>query len=476
MKKYLTALLALLLMLQAYPCFTEEPASTPAPVIVSEEAEELNIKAITKYGITIYADVSEDSKVLARTSKGEKITILEFSNKDWVKVKIRYWTGYVLRKHVFGSGITGEEPDVGRTPEPMSDFVCEPSKVEIIPTGIAIGESDTNEVRYNAKARGDIAIRQAPQARAKVVGNVKKGKGINVLAYGDEWCKVQTMNGRITGYCQTKSVYHYHSLDRFKWDIPWHDTYVLNGWAEVTQKFHITDTKNSYKGQDLQRGNILFCNQMEDGTYRTLLRRDWVTIDGDSIIYHPLTPWREAKAGDIIGGYTLFFGLTQGGVYYPHRIANIGTAMSRMNGTEIPSGGLYKFYKNIGPVTTGGGYLEAGITGGSGHGIGGGVCHTSTLMYNVALSLPFFIVEREPHTRDGMTYVPLEFDATVGAYSDFRFINTLPYGVRMLGCYDKKSGIITIRLQCMETVDPEILADWDGSQIQIADRSDPRNK
>ena len=116
---------------------------------------------------------------------------------------------------------------------------------------------------------------------------------------------------------------------------------------------------------------------------------------------------------------------------------------------------------------SGKGYEVAGITGGAGSGIGGGICHTSTLMYQAALSLPFQITEREPHTDNGTNYAPLEFDATVGVYSDLRFINTLPYDVKMEAKLYPETGAITVMFICMETVDPEILADWDGSALDI---------
>ena len=88
-------------------------------------------------------------------------------------------------------------------------------------------------------------------------------------------------------------------------------------------------------------------------------------------------------------------------------------------------------------------------------------------MYQAALSLPFQITEREPHTDNGTTYAPLEFDATVGIYSDLRFINTLPYDVKLEAKRYPETGAITVMFVCMETVDPEILASWDGSALDI---------
>ena len=124
--------------------------------------------------------------------------------------------------------------------------------------------------------------------------------------------------------------------------------------------------------------------------------------------------------------------------------------------------GGYALKEHLKAYLEGKGYQVAGITGGAGSGTGGGICHTSTLMYQAALSLPFLITEREPHTDDGTTYAPLEFDATVGVYSDLRFINTLPYDVKMEALTFPETGAITVRFVCMETLDPQVLAHWNG--------------
>ena len=72
-------------------------------------------------------------------------------------------------------------------------------------------------------------------------------------------------------------------------------------------------------------------------TVETLLRRDLCPLMRRKVEYHALTPWREAKAGDVIGGYTQFYGDKQGSPYYVNRKRNIKLAMSLMDQTVIPA-------------------------------------------------------------------------------------------------------------------------------------------
>lgn len=63
-------------------------------------------------------------------------------------------------------------------------------------------------------------------------------------------------------------------------------------------------------------------------------------------------------------------------------------------------------------------------------GYGGGVCQVTTTLYNAALTLPLQIEEWALHSKQGAVYVPQFFDAAVGSYSDFTFVNLLPCGGR----------------------------------------------
>lgn len=445
MKRIVTFLLAWMFLIGLLPA--------------SFAAEEVSDPAVAKAQFNIRKEADTNAEIVANVGIGEKLTVIGYEGDEWCLVKHGNWTGYAkrswLRISTAKSDRNAELAAAGITP------------AQVIASGQDVGQGDPNEIRYLAKALRKFTIREAPSNEARRLEEIARGKELRVLAYGDDWCHVQTKNGRVTGYAPTDKLYHFHSLNRFKWEVPGYDSYRMTGYVVMRKDLHITDSKNLYKGNDLHVGNIIYARQLEDGTVETLLRRDWVKLDADAISYYPLVDWRKAKAGDIIGGYTQFFGQGQGGVYYANRKRNIGIAIKKLNETVITPGEEFRYNPCIGPLSTGNGYVLGGVVGGKGNGIGGGVCHASTMMYQAALSLPFFISEREPHTKDGVIYAPLEFDATVGAYSDFRFYNTLPYSVRLHTSIDKKAGIITVQFECVDTVDEAKLATWDGSELNI---------
>ena len=77
-----------------------------------------------------------------------------------------------------------------------------------------------------------------------------------------------------------------------------------------------------------------------------------------------------------------------------------------------------------------------------GFGYGGGVCQVTTTLYNAALTLPLQIEEWALHSKQGAVYVPQFFDAAVGSYSDFTFVNLLPYGVQIHA--SAQNGVLTV--------------------------------
>ena len=359
-----------------------------------------------------------------------------------------------------------------KTPSPAAEVLKPTLKsrdarvAEPVPCGVSVGESDTDEVQYVALVRDTCSIRETPEDNGRKIYEVKDAKRVHVLAYGDDWCKVQSSDGKAVGYLKTKFIYHFHSTDPFKYIIPWYDGYRSTGWISMNEPVLITDHKNTYKGQNMQIGDLITVRLRDDGDYDFIIRRDWVTLDASMGEYHPFVQWNEAKEGDVIGGFTMHYGLTQGGAFKTNRKRNIGIATKRMDGNIIEPGEFYSFLDDVGPVSTRQGYRLAGVTGGSGTGIGGGICHTSSVTYSAALSVPFYIYEREPHTSDGTAYTLLEFDATVGVF-DMSFYNVLPYAVKEHCFHDKASGTMTILWECLETLDKDTLDNWDWTTLDI---------
>lgn len=114
---------------------------------------------------------------------------------------------------------------------------------------------------------------------------------------------------------------------------------------------------------------------------------------------------------------------------------NAGLALSRLVGAEIKPGETFSFNERVGTFSRDQGYRKAPVSY-NGQLIddwGGGVCQTSTTLYNAALLGGMKIVQRHRH-RFAPSYVPPGRDAAV-AFSniDLRFQNPLPYPVRVEG-------------------------------------------
>jgi vancomycin resistance protein YoaR len=104
-------------------------------------------------------------------------------------------------------------------------------------------------------------------------------------------------------------------------------------------------------------------------------------------------------------------------------------------GKTIEPGGTFSFNQSVGSFSRDQGYRKAPVSynGQLIDSWGGGVCQTSTTLYNAALLSGMKILERSRH-RFAPGYVPPGRDAAV-AYSsiDLKFKNPFPYPVRILG-------------------------------------------
>lgn len=115
------------------------------------------------------------------------------------------------------------------------------------------------------------------------------------------------------------------------------------------------------------------------------------------------------------------------------RSENIRIATKAMNGTVLMPGEVFSFNKIVGNTTADKGYKTGKIyaNGGLQDGIGGGICQTSSTLYNAVLYANLGIVERRNHTYT-VGYLPLGRDATI-AYPvvDFKFKNNRTYPIKI---------------------------------------------
>lgn len=110
---------------------------------------------------------------------------------------------------------------------------------------------------------------------------------------------------------------------------------------------------------------------------------------------------------------------------------NAQLAAQALNGKVIPPGDTFSFNKCVKSWTWDRGYLKAPVSynGDLVRAYGGGVCQTSTTLYNAALLAGLPIKERHHHVF-APSYIPPGRDAAVAQYDiDLRFQNPYPWNI-----------------------------------------------
>lgn len=109
----------------------------------------------------------------------------------------------------------------------------------------------------------------------------------------------------------------------------------------------------------------------------------------------------------------------------PDRIQNIRLSLAAINNTLLMPGETFSFNEIVGERTVEKGYRNAPIILGEtvAPGVGGGICQSSTTLYNAAREATLEIVERRIHSI-APSYIKHGMDATVAwPHTDFKFKN-----------------------------------------------------
>lgn len=136
-----------------------------------------------------------------------------------------------------------------------------------------------------------------------------------------------------------------------------------------------------------------------------------------------------------ISSYTTSFATSASG-----RSTNINLSTKSINGTLLMPGDVFSFNGVVGQRTAKSGYQDAGIIIGDKleQGLGGGICQTSSTLYNAILETELMSVERIHHTFPSH-YVPKGQDATVDYGNlDYKFKNTFKYPIYIEGYTSNK--------------------------------------
>src|SRR5206468_8402950 len=120
-----------------------------------------------------------------------------------------------------------------------------------------------------------------------------------------------------------------------------------------------------------------------------------------------------------------------------NRIHNVHLMADYIDGTIVKPGRVFSFNREVGPRTTGRGFLEGQMIVGSLTlpSIGGGVCQTATTLFNNAFDLGLPVLERHNHGYY-LSHYPLGRDATVSwGGPDLKFRNDLDHAILIKTSY-----------------------------------------
>lgn len=133
-----------------------------------------------------------------------------------------------------------------------------------------------------------------------------------------------------------------------------------------------------------------------------------------------------SRINGIIGSSSTSFKTSGAG-----RVQNIQLSTRAFNGKILHPGETISYNSTVGPVTTAAGYKDAPviIAGDLTPGVGGGICQTSTTLYNALLRADLTVTERSHHSIPS-SYMEKGLDAVVaGNYLDLKFRNDFDYPI-----------------------------------------------
>jgi hypothetical protein len=235
---------------------------------------------------------------------------------------------------------------------------------------------------YEAVSTVSFHIRNVPDDSGRRIKGVESHNTLLVFEYGEQWCKVQY--DHVTGYCKTKWLYRYRSLQPGKALVPGY--LKQEGFAQVKSPFHAS--VHGYGGNDLMAGSLISVRQWNKGNAVIDMMRSEASADAGTLKFTPYVPWDSAQKGDIIGGFTTYYNEKTGGRLSANRQWNIELACRHVHGAVLPEGRTFSYNALCAPYKEENGYKMAPNISSDGQGYGGGVCQLSTTIYNAVLGLP----------------------------------------------------------------------------------------
>ncbi|MFT4415077.1 VanW family protein [Fredinandcohnia humi] len=146
----------------------------------------------------------------------------------------------------------------------------------------------------------------------------------------------------------------------------------------------------------------------------------------------------------LLGSFTTYFDPSVTG-----RNFNIAKSANEIDEIVLGPGDRFYFNTVVGNASKANGYALATVI--VNHefvpGYGGGVCQTSSTLYNAVAEAGLEILELHHHSKP-VGYVPFGQDATVAyPYKDFKFANNRPYPVVIKTMVNEQAGTIEVQIR-----------------------------
>ena len=177
---------------------------------------------------------------------------------------------------------------------------------------------------------------------------------------------------------------------------------------------HLTRVDGSFQIEDGQTGYVVDENASVAAIY-DYLTGSWVKGENGNValvmaVDEPKGKTEElAKVKDVLGTFTTSYS-TSGA----SRSKNVANGCRLINGTTLYPGDTFSTYNTVKPFSTENGYEMAGsyLNGKVVDSIGGGICQSSSTIYNAAVRANMKVEERYCH-KWASSYVPTGLDATI---------------------------------------------------------------
>ncbi len=176
------------------------------------------------------------------------------------------------------------------------------------------------------------------------------------------------------------------------------------------------------------------CGLLDDGNYFTAIR-----VTPEKVL-------AEVTKTELMNSFGLISTYSTKTTSNKNRNTNIELSARAINGTTVLAGETFSFNAATGERTAAKGYREAAaISGGTSRDeVGGGVCQTSSTLFNAVARANLEIVERSPHAWPS-SYVEKGFDATVNWPGlDFKFKNNTAWPVFIIAGYENRKVTVSV--------------------------------